>query len=56
MVPPVSGRDAVHEQPVPGYQGRDFVTLAIFRDVQEKEVVAPFVEDYGLAFPVLLDP
>jgi hypothetical protein len=38
------------------YQGRDLVILAISSDVQGKEVVAPFVEDYDLAFSVLLDP
>ncbi len=35
---------------------KGFVVLAIAADVQGKEVVAPFVQEYGLTFPVVLDP
>jgi thiol-disulfide isomerase/thioredoxin len=38
------------------YREKGFEILAISIDVQGKDVVAPFVEEYGLTFPVLLDP
>ncbi len=38
------------------YRGKEFVVLAIASDAQGKEVVSPFVEEYDLTFPVLLDP
>lgn len=37
-------------------KGRDFEMLAVSIDRKGKEVVGPFVEKYGLTFPVLLDP
>ncbi|MFQ5913772.1 MAG: peroxiredoxin family protein [Nitrospinota bacterium] len=39
-----------------GYRDKGFEILAISSDVEGKRVVAPFVEKYGLTFPVLLDP
>jgi peroxiredoxin len=38
------------------YRDRGFAILAVSSDGQGAEVVAPFVEAYGLTFPVLLDP
>jgi cytochrome c biogenesis protein CcmG/thiol:disulfide interchange protein DsbE len=38
------------------YHDRGFAILAISSDGQGAEVVAPFVEAYGITFPVLLDP
>ena len=38
------------------YREKGFEILAISIDVQGKDVVAPFVAEYGLSFPVLLDP
>ena len=38
------------------YRGKGFVVLAVASDAQGKEVVSPFVEEYDLTFPVLLDP
>lgn len=38
------------------YRDKGFEILAISIDVREKEAVIPFVEQYGLTFPVLLDP
>lgn len=35
---------------------RDFVMLAVSADEAGKKVVAPFAEDLGLTFPILLDP
>jgi len=37
------------------YREKGLTILAISSDVQGKEVVAPFVVDYGLTFPILLD-
>jgi thiol-disulfide isomerase/thioredoxin len=38
------------------YRDKGFEILAISIDVQGKDVVAPFVDAYGLTFPILLDP
>ena len=38
------------------YRDKGFELLAISIDVFGKEAVAPFVAEYGLTFPVLLDP
>lgn len=38
------------------YRDKGFEILAISIDAQGKDVVAPFVEAYGLTFPILLDP
>ncbi len=38
------------------FQQRDFVMLAVSQDEGGAGVVAPFVKQYGLTFPVLLDP
>lgn len=38
------------------YRDRGFEILAISIDTQGTDVVAPFVAEYGLAFPVLLAP
>jgi peroxiredoxin len=38
------------------YRHKGFEILAVSSDVQGKDTVAPFVEAYGLTFPVLLDP
>jgi peroxiredoxin len=35
---------------------RDFVLLAVSADEGGRDAVAPFVEELGLTFPVLLDP
>jgi len=35
---------------------RDFIVLAVSQDQDGAAVVAPFVKQYGLTFPVLLDP
>jgi peroxiredoxin len=35
---------------------RDFVMLAVSADEEGKKAVAPFVEELGLTFPILLDP
>ena len=35
---------------------RDFVMLAVSEDVEGADIVAPFVAELGLSFPVLLDP
>ena len=35
---------------------KGFVVLGIAGDTQGKEIVEPFMKDYGLTFPVLLDP
>ena len=37
-------------------KGRDFEMLAVSIDRKGEEAVGPFVEKYGLTFPVLLDP
>jgi peroxiredoxin len=39
-----------------GYRARGFEILAIAIDIQGTSVVAPFVEQYRLTFPILLDP
>src|SRR5688500_6252056 len=39
-----------------GYKDSGFVILAIASDARGAETVAPFVQEYGLTFPVLLDP
>jgi hypothetical protein len=38
------------------YRPRGFEILAIASDRQGTAVVAPFVAEYGLTFPVLVDP
>jgi peroxiredoxin len=38
------------------YQHKGFTILAIASDLQGSESVAPFVREYTLTFPVLLDP
>jgi peroxiredoxin len=38
------------------YRDQGFTILAISSDVKGEDVVAPFVAEYGLTFPVLLDP
>ncbi len=38
------------------YRVKGFEILAIASDVQGRDAVAPFVAEYGLTFPVLLDP
>jgi peroxiredoxin len=38
------------------YRDRGFVVLAVSGDSQGREVVGPFVGEYRLSFPVLLDP
>ena len=38
------------------YRTKGFEILAIASDVQGKDVVVPFAKEYGLTFPVLLDP
>ena len=38
------------------YRPRGFEILAIASDLQGTAVVAPFVAEYGLTFPVLVDP
>jgi len=38
------------------YRDKGFEILAISIDAQGQDVVAPFVEAYGLTFPILLDP
>ena len=38
------------------YRDQDFEILAISIDVKEQAVVVPFVEEFKLTFPVLLDP
>lgn len=35
---------------------KGFVVLGISRDEKGKEAVGPFMKEYGLTFPVLLDP
>ncbi len=37
-------------------QNKDFLILGISRDVEGKKAVAPFMKEYGLTFPVVLDP
>jgi peroxiredoxin len=36
--------------------GEDFVVLAVSADADGREMVAPFVKELALTFPVLLDP
>ncbi len=36
--------------------GEDFVVLAVSADADGRQVVAPFVQELALTFPVLLDP
>jgi peroxiredoxin len=38
------------------FRDQGFTILAISSDVQGEDIVAPFVAEYGLTFPVLLDP
>ncbi len=38
------------------YKDRDFIVLGIAGDTQGTKTVAPFVQDYNLSFPILLDP
>ena len=38
------------------YRRKDLVVVAVSGDVQGKEVVEPFVQQYDLTFPVILDP
>ena len=44
------------EQVFQAYKHKDFVVLGVAGDVQGQEVVAPFVKEYGMTFPVVLDP
>jgi peroxiredoxin len=44
------------EQLFHSYQSRGLIILGLSSDTQGKDVVAPFIEKYGLTFPVLLDP
>jgi thiol-disulfide isomerase/thioredoxin len=44
------------EQLYRAYARKGLVVVGISSDVQGQEVVAPFVKQYGLSFPVLLDP
>jgi peroxiredoxin len=37
------------------YRSRGFEILAIASDVRGTDVVAPFAQEYGLTFPVLVD-
>lgn len=38
------------------YRSKGFTIVAISSDMQGHDVVAPFVQEYKLTFPVLLDP
>lgn len=38
------------------YRDRGFTVLAVSSDRQGRTVVVPFMEEYGLTFPALLDP
>jgi thiol-disulfide isomerase/thioredoxin len=38
------------------YQSESFLVLAVASDSQGKEIVSPFVNLFGLTFPILLDP
>jgi len=44
--------EALHQH----LKGRDFVVLAVAEDEGGAAVVAPFVRELGLTFPVLVDP
>ena len=37
-------------------EGRDFAMLAVSQDADGGAAVAPFVQELGLTFPILLDP
>lgn len=37
-------------------EGRDFAMLAVSQDVDGRAAVAPFAQELGLTFPILLDP
>jgi peroxiredoxin len=37
------------------YQDQEFLVVGIAGDVQGKKVVAPFIKEFGVTFPVLLD-
>lgn len=43
------------EQLFQAYKNKDFVVLGVSGDVQGKEVVEPFVEEFQVTFPVVLD-
>jgi thiol-disulfide isomerase/thioredoxin len=53
--PPCKAEMPTLEDFYQAYQGDGFVTLAI-NDGDPSEAVATFVQEYGLSFPVLLDP
>ena len=53
--PPCKAEMPILEDFYEAYQGDGFVTLAI-NDGDPSEAVATFVQEYGLSFPVLLDP
>ncbi len=38
------------------FEGRDFVILAVSQDEDGRSAVEPFVKEFGLTFPVMLDP
>ncbi len=38
------------------FKGRQFEILAVSIDKKGEDVVRPFVADYGITFPILLDP
>ncbi len=38
------------------YQSESFLVLAVESDSRGKETVSPFVNEFGLTFPILLDP
>lgn len=44
------------EQVFQAYKHKDFVVLGVAGDVQGQEVVEPFVKEYEMTFPVVLDP
>ncbi len=44
------------EQLYRAYARKGLVVVGVSSDVQGKKVVEPFVKEYGLSFPILLDP
>lgn len=44
------------EQVYKAYSRKGLVVVGVSSDVQGKAVVEPFVKDFGLSFPIVLDP
>jgi thiol-disulfide isomerase/thioredoxin len=53
--PPCREEMPLLEKLYQAYQEQEFIVVGIAGDVQGKKVVAPFIQEFGVTFPVLLD-